>query len=177
MLVGEVLRGIEQKRVIQVRKAERLTQQMVDIIQADESILVGLASIKDFDAYTFSHSVNVCVLSLLIGRPPASLQERHRAPRDRRAPPRHRQDVRPAVDTQQTVETRGQGVGPDEVPHLLRSQGALEGEVAARGGRRSLRRAPAPRPLQRRRVPVEARRRGTFICSRGSSPSPTTTTR
>ena len=66
MLVGEVLRGIEQKRVIQVRKAERLTQQMVDIIQADESILVGLASIKDFDAYTFSHSVNVCVLSLLM---------------------------------------------------------------------------------------------------------------
>jgi putative nucleotidyltransferase with HDIG domain len=66
MLVGEVLRGIEQKRVIQVRKAERLTQQMVDIIQADESILVGLASIKDFDEYTFSHSVNVCVLSLLI---------------------------------------------------------------------------------------------------------------
>ena len=66
ILVGEVLRGIEQKRVIQVRKAERLTQQMVDIIQADESILVGLSSIKDFDAYTFSHSVNVCVLSLLI---------------------------------------------------------------------------------------------------------------
>jgi putative nucleotidyltransferase with HDIG domain len=66
LLLGEVLRGIEQKRVIQVRKAERLTQQMVDIIQADESILVGLASIKDFDEYTFSHSVDVCVLSMLI---------------------------------------------------------------------------------------------------------------
>jgi putative nucleotidyltransferase with HDIG domain len=66
LLLGEVLRGIEQKRVIQVRKAERLTQQMVDIIQTDESILVGLASIKDFDEYTFSHSVDVCVLSMLI---------------------------------------------------------------------------------------------------------------
>jgi len=67
LLMGEVLRGIEQKRVIRVRKAERLTQQMVDIIQADESILVGLSSIKDFDEYTFAHSVNVCVLSTLIG--------------------------------------------------------------------------------------------------------------
>lgn len=67
LLMGEVLRGIEQKRVIRVRKAERLTQQMVDIIQTDESILVGLASIKDFDEYTFAHSVNVCVLSTLIG--------------------------------------------------------------------------------------------------------------
>lgn len=67
LLMGEVLRGMEQKRVIRVRKAERLTQQMVDIIQADESILVGLASIKDFDEYTFAHSVNVCVLATLIG--------------------------------------------------------------------------------------------------------------
>ncbi len=67
LLMGEVLRGIEQKRVIKVRKAERLTQHMVDIIQADESILVGLTSIKNFDEYTFAHSVNVCVLAMLIG--------------------------------------------------------------------------------------------------------------
>ncbi|MDH3215964.1 MAG: HD-GYP domain-containing protein [Candidatus Krumholzibacteria bacterium] len=66
LIVGEVLRGIEQRRAIQFRKAERLTQQMVDIIQTDESILVGLASIKSFDEYTFTHSVNVCILSMLI---------------------------------------------------------------------------------------------------------------
>jgi HD-GYP domain-containing protein (c-di-GMP phosphodiesterase class II) len=50
-----------------VKKAKRLTQQMVDIIRTDESMLVGLASIKNFDAYTFAHSVNVCILSMLIG--------------------------------------------------------------------------------------------------------------
>jgi putative nucleotidyltransferase with HDIG domain len=66
LIVGEVLKGIEQRRAIQVQKAERLTQQMVDIIQTDESILVGLASIKKFDEYTFTHSVNVCILSMLI---------------------------------------------------------------------------------------------------------------
>ena len=66
-LVGDILRTIEEKHILQVRKAKRLTQQMVDIIQTDESMLVGLASIKNFDAYTFAHSVNVCILSMLIG--------------------------------------------------------------------------------------------------------------
>jgi HD-GYP domain-containing protein (c-di-GMP phosphodiesterase class II) len=66
-LTGEILKGIEARRAIRVRKAERLTQQMVDIIEADESILVGLASIKSFDEYTFAHSVNVCILSMLMG--------------------------------------------------------------------------------------------------------------
>lgn len=66
LFMGEVLRSIEQKRPIQLPKAHRLAQQMVDVIQADESILLGLASIKDYDEYTFAHSVNVSVLSMLI---------------------------------------------------------------------------------------------------------------
>ena len=67
MLMRNVLRGIEEKRVIELRKAARLTQQMVDIIQTDESILVGLTSIKKFDEYTFAHSVNVCILAMIMG--------------------------------------------------------------------------------------------------------------
>jgi len=66
-LMGNVLRTAEETHVLQGRKAKRLTQQMVDIIQTDESMLLGLASIRDFDAYTFAHCVNVCVLSMLIG--------------------------------------------------------------------------------------------------------------
>lgn len=66
-LMGDVLRTIEEKHILQVRKAKRLTQQMVDIIQMDESMLVGLTTIKNFDMYTFVHSVNVCILSILVG--------------------------------------------------------------------------------------------------------------
>jgi HD-GYP domain-containing protein (c-di-GMP phosphodiesterase class II) len=66
-LMGDVLRTIEEKHILQVKKAKRLTQQMVDIIQMDESMLLGLTSIKNFDMYTFVHSVNVCILSMLIG--------------------------------------------------------------------------------------------------------------
>jgi len=66
LFMGEVMRAIEHQRPIQLPKAHRLTQQLADIIRMDESIIVGLASIKDYDEYTFSHSVNVSVLSMLI---------------------------------------------------------------------------------------------------------------
>ena len=66
LFMGEVMRAIEQKHPIQVNKALRLTQKMADIIQVDESVLIGLTSIKDYDEYTFAHSVNVCVLSMAI---------------------------------------------------------------------------------------------------------------
>ena len=64
--VGEVISSIEQRRPIQMPKAHRITQQIADIIKVDETILVGLASIKSYDEYTFSHSVNVSVLSMLV---------------------------------------------------------------------------------------------------------------
>jgi HD-GYP domain-containing protein (c-di-GMP phosphodiesterase class II) len=66
MFMGEVMRAIAQRRPVQLPKASRITQQIADIIRTDETILVGLASIKDYDEYTFSHSVNVSVLSMLI---------------------------------------------------------------------------------------------------------------
>jgi putative nucleotidyltransferase with HDIG domain len=65
LFMGEVMKAIEHRRPVQLPKAHRLTEQLADIIQLDETILVGLASIKDYDEYTFSHSVNVSVLSML----------------------------------------------------------------------------------------------------------------
>lgn len=65
LFMGEVMKAIEHQRPIQLPKAHRLTQQLADIVKMDETILVGLASIKDYDEYTFSHSVNVSVLSML----------------------------------------------------------------------------------------------------------------
>ncbi len=66
MFMGEVMLAMAQRRPVQMHKASRITQQMADIIRTDETILVGLASLKDYDEYTFSHSVNVSVLSMLI---------------------------------------------------------------------------------------------------------------
>ncbi len=66
LFMGEVLRAIKQRRPLQLPKAYRLTQRIADIIDTDASILLGLASIKDYDEYTFSHSVNVSVISMFI---------------------------------------------------------------------------------------------------------------
>lgn len=66
MFMGEVMRAVAQRRPVQMPKATRIAQQIADIIRADETVLVGLASIKDYDEYTFSHSVNVSVISMLI---------------------------------------------------------------------------------------------------------------
>ena len=51
-----------------VRKAKRMVQGMVDIVAKDDAVLLGLSTIKDYDDYTYTHSVNVAVLSLCLGK-------------------------------------------------------------------------------------------------------------
>jgi HD-GYP domain-containing protein (c-di-GMP phosphodiesterase class II) len=51
-----------------VRKAKRMVQGMVDIVTKDDAVLLGLSSIKDYDDYTYTHSVNVAVLALCLGK-------------------------------------------------------------------------------------------------------------
>ena len=45
----------------------RVVHALIDQIQTDESSMLELASIKDFDDYTYAHSTNVCIYSLLVG--------------------------------------------------------------------------------------------------------------
>jgi HD-GYP domain-containing protein (c-di-GMP phosphodiesterase class II) len=51
-----------------VRKALRVIQNMVDLVIEEESILLGLSTIRDYDDYTFTHSINVAILSMCLGR-------------------------------------------------------------------------------------------------------------
>ncbi len=51
-----------------LRNARRLSQDMVDLIQEVPSVMLGLATIKDYDDYTYTHSVNVALLSTCLGR-------------------------------------------------------------------------------------------------------------
>jgi HD-GYP domain-containing protein (c-di-GMP phosphodiesterase class II) len=44
-----------------------MVQSMVDTLVEDESLFLGLSTIKDYDDYTYTHSVNVAVLSLCLG--------------------------------------------------------------------------------------------------------------
>jgi HD-GYP domain-containing protein (c-di-GMP phosphodiesterase class II) len=51
-----------------VRKARRLAQALVDLIKEDNSLLLGMTSLSEYDDYTYSHSVNVALLATCLGR-------------------------------------------------------------------------------------------------------------
>jgi HD-GYP domain-containing protein (c-di-GMP phosphodiesterase class II) len=47
---------------------KRWIQSVCDLITLDESFLLGLVNLKNFEDYVLNHSVNVCVLSLALGK-------------------------------------------------------------------------------------------------------------
>ena len=160
LFMGEVMRAIEQKHPVQIRKAHRLTQQMADIIKVDESVLVGLTSIKDYDEYTFAHSVNVSVLSMVIA--------------DHLGLPREQvaeigvagllHDIGKTHIPLSILNKPGR-LSPEEWDIMARHPmlGVIEltrGPIAALDRRPPLRDSRAPRPLRRRGVPAEAGRVG-----------------
>ena len=49
-------------------KVKRAVQSIVDQVLNNETSLIGLTAIRDYDEYTFTHSVNVCILAVAIGR-------------------------------------------------------------------------------------------------------------
>jgi HD-GYP domain-containing protein (c-di-GMP phosphodiesterase class II) len=66
--VKEVAQKINSQRQAGIRKLKRLVQNMVDILSEDESVLLGLSTMRDYDDYTYTHSVNVAILSLCLGK-------------------------------------------------------------------------------------------------------------
>jgi len=66
--IKEVITNIKGKQYAEVRKLKRLAQKAVHLVMEDESILLGMATIKNYDEYTFNHSVNVSIYSLAMGK-------------------------------------------------------------------------------------------------------------
>jgi HD-GYP domain-containing protein (c-di-GMP phosphodiesterase class II) len=50
-----------------IRKTQRMIQKMVDLIIEDEAVLMGMSTIRDYDDYTYCHSVNVSILAMCFG--------------------------------------------------------------------------------------------------------------
>ncbi|NWF92883.1 MAG: HD-GYP domain-containing protein [Syntrophaceae bacterium] len=67
-MVKEVVDSVRHQKLVNIRKAKRLMQNAVNAIAEDESTLLGLANIKNYDEYTFNHSVNVAIYSIAIGQ-------------------------------------------------------------------------------------------------------------
>jgi HD-GYP domain-containing protein (c-di-GMP phosphodiesterase class II) len=64
----EVVNSVRMGRSASVKKVKRAVQNIVDQVLSNEVSLVGLTTIRDYDEYTFTHSVNVCIFSVAIGR-------------------------------------------------------------------------------------------------------------
>ena len=55
-------------RAPRLRQVRHAVQGIVDQVLTNEVTMVGLSTLKDYDDYTFTHTVNVCVFSVAIGR-------------------------------------------------------------------------------------------------------------
>jgi len=64
----EVINSVRMGRSASVKKVKRAVQSIVDQVLSNEVSLVGLTTIRDYDEYTFTHSVNVCIFSVAMGR-------------------------------------------------------------------------------------------------------------
>jgi HD-GYP domain-containing protein (c-di-GMP phosphodiesterase class II) len=64
----EVVGSIRMGRSASVKKVKRAVQSIVDQVLSNEVSLMGLTTIRDYDEYTFTHSVNVCIFAVAIGK-------------------------------------------------------------------------------------------------------------
>ena len=64
----DVMNSVRMGQSANIKKIKRVVQGIVDQILADETSLMGLTTIRDYDDYTFTHSVNVCIFSVALGR-------------------------------------------------------------------------------------------------------------
>ncbi|MCC7196214.1 MAG: HD domain-containing protein [Gemmatimonadaceae bacterium] len=64
----EVMNSTRMGQSPNLKKVKRVVQGIVDQILSDEASLIGLTTIRDYDDYTFTHSVNVCIYSVALGR-------------------------------------------------------------------------------------------------------------
>ncbi|MCL6477124.1 MAG: HD-GYP domain-containing protein [Peptococcaceae bacterium] len=59
--------GVVKKAAILSREISANISEIVDQLLANRQVMVNLVDIRTYDEYTFNHSVNVCVLSVLTG--------------------------------------------------------------------------------------------------------------
>jgi HD-GYP domain-containing protein (c-di-GMP phosphodiesterase class II) len=64
----EVINSVRMGRSPNIKKIKRAVQSIVDQILNEETSLLGLTTLRDYDEYTFTHSVNVCIFSVALGR-------------------------------------------------------------------------------------------------------------
>lgn len=55
-------------RAPSARRLKRAVQLIIDQVLTEETSLVGLTALRGYDEYTYTHSVNVCIFSVALGK-------------------------------------------------------------------------------------------------------------
>ncbi|MEO5509617.1 MAG: HD domain-containing phosphohydrolase [Longimicrobiales bacterium] len=64
----EVLTDARMGRAVNLRRVKRAVQTIVDQVLNNETSMLGMTQLRDHDEYTFTHSVNVCIFSVVLGQ-------------------------------------------------------------------------------------------------------------
>ena len=64
----DLMTSVRLGRSPNIKKIKRVVQGIVDQILNEETSLIGLTTIRDYDEYTFTHSVNVCIFAVALGK-------------------------------------------------------------------------------------------------------------
>ncbi len=64
-LIKESFGSLETNRRINIKAVRKSVDDIIDELLSNQDVLFHLTDIRSYDDYTFSHSVNVCILSLM----------------------------------------------------------------------------------------------------------------
>lgn len=67
-LTKGIMSSIKSGEKVNLRKAKRIVESIVDTILTEEISLIAMTTMKDYDEYTYNHSVNVSILSITLGQ-------------------------------------------------------------------------------------------------------------
>ena len=67
-ITNELAESARMGRTANVKKVKRAVQGIVDQVLNNEVTLIGLTTIRDYDNYTFTHSVNVSIFAVSMGK-------------------------------------------------------------------------------------------------------------
>ena len=68
IVIRDIMQDVRLGKNIESDRVKRVVNNMIDSIFANQAALASLTRIKDYDEYTFVHSINVCILCLTLGR-------------------------------------------------------------------------------------------------------------
>ena len=151
-----------------------MVDSLAQAVAQNRTALLALTALKNYDNYTFTHMVNVSILTMGQARGVGHRRSAAARVRARRADARHRQGQDAERDPEQARQADRAGIRHPQAAHRgRRADPAQDAGDADAGAGRRVRASPARR---RHRLP-ERRARRSSISRRRCAASPTSTTR